>query len=56
MTDHERAPRGPVRPARDRRAAEKVMKAVLVAAAIAGALLLLYMAFFIGVFVMASRT
>ncbi|MEW2136438.1 hypothetical protein AB0892_07490 [Streptomyces sp. NPDC005409] len=56
MTDHERGPRGPVRPARDRRAAEKVMKAFLAAAAVAGAFLLLYMAFFIGVFAMASRT
>ncbi|MGW7453952.1 hypothetical protein [Streptomyces sp. NPDC054787] len=54
MTDHERSPRIPVRPARDRRTAERVMKAFLIAAAVAGALLLLYAAFFIGVFALAS--
>ncbi|CAM5468110.1 hypothetical protein [Streptomyces avidinii] len=54
MTDHEGWPQVPVRPARDHRALEKVMKAVLIVAAVAGALLLLYMALFIGIFVMAS--
>ncbi|UUU44360.1 hypothetical protein [Streptomyces sp. NBC_00162] len=54
MTDNEGCPEVPVRPARDHRALEKVMKAVLIVAAVAGALLLLYMAFFIGIFAMAS--
>lgn len=54
MTDHEGCPQVRVRPARDHRAVEKVMKAVLIVGAVAGALLLLYTAFFIGIFAMAS--
>ncbi|MGG7569961.1 hypothetical protein [Streptomyces sirii] len=54
MTEHESDPRAAVRPARDHRAVESAMKAVLVVAAVAGAFLLLYMApFSISVFAVA---
>lgn len=54
VTKHESCPQAPMRPARDHRAMEKVMKAVLIVAAIAGALLLLYMApFFSALFAVA---
>ncbi|MFH8635433.1 MerR family transcriptional regulator [Streptomyces lydicus] len=42
------------RPAHDHRAAEKVIKAVLIVAAVVGIPLLLYAAFFIGTFAMAG--
>lgn len=52
VMEHEDGPPAAVRPARDHRAAETVMKAVLIAAAIAGALVLLPMVFFVAVFAM----
>ncbi|MFH8572419.1 hypothetical protein [Streptomyces sp. NPDC017993] len=54
MTEHEGGPHVPVQPARDHRGVEAVMKAVLIVAAVAGAALLLYVVFFIGMFALAS--
>ncbi|MGW1374436.1 hypothetical protein ACWD6P_09170 [Streptomyces sp. NPDC002446] len=54
MTEHQGEPQAPMRPARDHRAAENAMKAVLIVAAAAGAILLLSMApFFISLFAVA---
>ncbi|MFH9230171.1 hypothetical protein [Streptomyces lydicus] len=54
MTDREPVPQHLARPAHDHRAAEKVIKAVLIVAAVVGVSLLLYVAFFIGIFAMAG--
>ncbi|MYT18556.1 MULTISPECIES: hypothetical protein [unclassified Streptomyces] len=54
MIEHEDGPPAAARPARDHRTAETVMKTVLIVAAIAGALVLLPMVFFIAVFAMAN--
>ncbi|MEJ8653688.1 hypothetical protein WKI65_37990 [Streptomyces sp. MS1.AVA.3] len=54
MMEHEDGPPAAVRPARDHRAAEAVMKTVLIVAAIAGALVLLPMVFFIATFAMTN--
>ncbi|NUK07830.1 hypothetical protein HRW23_34580 [Streptomyces lunaelactis] len=54
MSELERYPQVPAGPARAHRPVGKVMKAVLIVAAVAAAVLLLYMALFIGIFVMAS--
>ncbi|MEU8917464.1 hypothetical protein [Streptomyces nigrescens] len=54
MSEHELSPGAPARPADARRTAGTVMKGVLVVAAVAAAILLLYMVFFIGIFVMAG--
>ncbi|MFG2228340.1 hypothetical protein [Streptomyces sp. NPDC048644] len=54
MADHEARPYVRVQSSADHRAAEAVMKAVLAVAAFAGAALLLYMTFFIGVFALSS--
>ncbi|MGY5128556.1 hypothetical protein [Streptomyces nigrescens] len=56
MSEHEHSPGVPARPADAHRTAGTVMKAVLIVAAVAAAILLLYMAFFIGVFVMAGSS
>ncbi|MFK0294395.1 hypothetical protein ACIQU6_28525 [Streptomyces sp. NPDC090442] len=44
----------PARPVPDRQAAEKAMKAVLLVAAVAGGLPLLYLAFMIGMYAMGT--
>ncbi|MEU9488803.1 hypothetical protein AB0D83_35070 [Streptomyces decoyicus] len=54
MIEHEDGSPAAVRPARDHRAAETVMKTVLIVAAIAGALVLLPMVFFVAVFAMTN--
>ncbi|MFG2402681.1 hypothetical protein [Streptomyces lydicus] len=54
MTEREPAPQHLARPAHDHRAAEKVIKAILIVAAVAGVPLLLYAAFFIGTFAIAG--
>ena len=54
MSEHERDPEVPAQPARANRPVEKMMKAVLVVAAVAAAILVLYVALFIGVFAMAA--
>ncbi|WP_164492903.1 hypothetical protein [Streptomyces lydicus] len=54
MTEHDPAPRDPAWPANDHRTAEKVIKAVLIAAAVVGVPLLLYVTFFIGTFALAG--
>ncbi|MFG2142158.1 hypothetical protein [Streptomyces sp. NPDC048650] len=54
MSEHEDSPSTVVQPARDHRRAETVMKTVLLVAAIAGAIVLLPMVFFIAVFAMGN--
>lgn len=54
MSEHARCPQVPARSVGAKRPGRKVMKAVLVMAAVAGLILLVYMALFIGIFVMAS--
>ncbi|MEU5236650.1 hypothetical protein ACH4UR_36450 [Streptomyces lydicus] len=54
MTEHEGGPPFPMRSAHDHRTAEKVIKAVLIVAAVVGVPLLLYSAYFIGIFALAG--
>ncbi|WP_329398325.1 hypothetical protein OHA45_28955 [Streptomyces lydicus] len=54
MTEREFVPEHSARPAPDHRAAENVIKAVLIVAAVVGVPLLLYAAFIIGTFAMAG--
>ncbi|MER7151604.1 MULTISPECIES: hypothetical protein [Streptomyces] len=54
MLEREFVPEHSARPAHGQRAAEKVIKAVLIVAAVVGVPLLLYAAFFIGTFAMAG--
>ncbi|MFF8311960.1 hypothetical protein [Streptomyces lydicus] len=54
MTEREPATQRLDRPTHDHRAAEKVIKAILIVAAVVGVPLLLYAAFFIGTFAMAG--
>lgn len=54
MSEHELSPGVPARPADAHRTAGTVMKGVLVVAAVAAAILLLYIVFFVGIFVMAG--
>ncbi|MET9513384.1 hypothetical protein ABZX62_33910 [Streptomyces flavidovirens] len=54
MNEHERTPRGPVRPVRDRRTAERVVKAILIVAAVVAAIVVPYMCLLIGVYAFAN--
>ncbi|MEV5595304.1 hypothetical protein [Streptomyces sp. NPDC052496] len=52
MTEHNEGPQVITR--RDHQAAEKVMKAILLVAAVVGAALLFYIVFFLGIFAAAA--
>ncbi|MGW8400942.1 hypothetical protein ACWGLP_30400 [Streptomyces lydicus] len=54
MTEHKDGSPFPMRPAHDHQAAEKAIKAVLIVAAVVGVPLLLYSAYFIGIFALAG--
>lgn len=54
MSENKRGPQAPARPARDHRTAERVMKAILVVAALVAAIVVPFYALVIGVFVMAG--
>ncbi|WP_157839220.1 hypothetical protein [Streptomyces flavidovirens] len=54
MNEHELASRGPVRPVRDHRTAERVIKAILIVAAVVAAIVVPFMCLVIATYAMAD--